>query len=195
MAASVPVYLTGSATSQVGAVAPTYAPQSTSLTFSLPERGLTVSLSVGVPRVSVKVPDSEPPLPTSTVPTRAGSPGRMSVAEVKIAWPSLLFEIDSVPVANVVFGLAEDAVKSAPDAAVIPTATSTVASAASVRLGRSTRACRRDMRGMTLLVRGMDGRRRGRSAYPRRLAGCPGVWLLCRPTEHWGAHPMDGCWV
>src|SRR5690242_12724840 len=125
------------------------------LTLSLADSGFAPSLSVGVPRVSVKLPERLPALPTSTVPTRAGSPGRMSVADVKMAVPSLVFEIDSVPVANVVFGLADVAVKSAPEAAVIPTATSTVASAASVRLGRSTRACRRDMRGETLLGTGL----------------------------------------
>ena len=55
--------------------------------------------------------------------------------------------IVSVPVANVVSALAEVAVKSAPEAAVMPTATSTVASAASVRRGRETRMDRRDMTG------------------------------------------------
>src|SRR3954471_16362726 len=109
MADSLPVYLTWSlASPHVEGVAPANAAQSTTLTLSLPDSGLPVSLSFGVPRVSVNAPDSEPPLPTSTVPTRAGSPGRMSVADVKIAAPSLVFEMDSVPVANVVLGLADE---------------------------------------------------------------------------------------
>ena len=50
--------------------------------------------------------------------------------------PALELDIVSVPVVNVLLGFADVAVKSAPEAAVTPTATSTVARAASVRLGR-----------------------------------------------------------
>ena len=71
----------------------------------------------------------------------------MSEVEAKIAGASLEFSIVSVPVANVVSALAEVAVKSAPEAAVMPTATSTVASAASVRFGRATRMDMRDIGG------------------------------------------------
>ena len=109
-----------------------------------------LSLSTTVPRLSVKAPDSEPALVMSTVPTRAGSPGRMSAVLAQTASPCLELVIVSVPVANVVSALADVAVKSAPEAAVMPTATSTVASAASVRRGRETRTDRRDMR-VTLL--------------------------------------------
>src|ERR671921_575006 len=83
----------------------------------------------------------------STRPVRAGSPGRMSEVDAKIACASLEFSIVSVPVAKVVSALAEVAVKSAPEAAVMPTATSTVASAARVRRGRLTRTDRRDIGG------------------------------------------------
>ena len=105
------------------------------------------SLSTMVPRLSVKSPDSEPEFVMSTVPTRAGSPGRMSAVLAQRACAALVLVIVSVPVANVVSALAEVAVKSAPEAAVMPTATSTVASAARVRRGRETRVDRRDMTG------------------------------------------------
>src|SRR5919199_2745543 len=159
MAASVPLYLTGSLPSQVGAP-DANVPQSTTLTSSLPDSGLALSESTGVPRVTVKLPESVPAFWMSTVLVRAGSAGRMSVADVKIAAPSFELSIVSVPVANVVFGLADVALKFAPEAAVMPTAASTVARAASVRLGRSTRAWRRDMRGGGSWGRGC-GRPRG----------------------------------
>src|SRR5689334_15324537 len=127
MAASVPVYLTGSPASQLGGLPATKAPQSTTLTLSFADSGLALSLSVIVPRVSVKAPERVPELPMSTWPVRAGSPGRMSVA-VNSAEPASELYIASVPVAKDVDGLADEAVKSAPDAAVMPTATRTVAS-------------------------------------------------------------------
>ena len=113
-----------------------------------------LSLSTTVPRLSVKAPDSVPAFVMSTVPTRAGSPGRMSAVLDQTASPCLELVIDSVPVANVVSAFADVAVKSAPEAAVMPTATSTVASAASVRRGRETRTDRRDIR-VTLLGEGV----------------------------------------
>jgi hypothetical protein len=103
--------------------------------LSISDSGFVPSVSSGVPRVSVKAPDSVPLLPMSTVPVRGVSPGFMPEA-ARIAAAGLLFEIDSVPVVKVFEGFAEVAVKSAPEAAVMPTATSTVASAASVRRGR-----------------------------------------------------------
>src|SRR4029079_2636529 len=59
-----------------------------------------------------------------------------------------------VPCANVRAPWADVAVKAAREAAVMPTATSTVASAASVRRGRETRTDRRDIR-VTLLGEGL----------------------------------------
>src|SRR5215207_243512 len=143
MAASVPLYLTGSPPAHVG-VPDEKSPQSTTVTLSLPDSGFVESLSTGVPRVSVKAPARLPVLPMSTVPVAAGPPGRSPLA-VRTAAAGLEFEIDSEPVANVLPGFADVAVKSAPEAAVTPTATNTVASAASVRRGRWTRTCSRDI--------------------------------------------------
>ena len=101
----------------------------------MPDSGFEPSLSTGVPRLTVKAPERLPVLPMSTWPVRAASPGFMPPA-LRIAAPGLEFDIVSVPVAKLLLGFAEVAVKSAPEAAVTPTATSTVASAASVRRGR-----------------------------------------------------------
>src|SRR5215213_5591047 len=146
MAAMVPPYFCGSPTSHVG-VPEEKSPQSLTTRSSTVESLYVASLSTTVPRLSVKTPDSEPALVMSTVPTRAGSPGRMSEVLAQMACACLVLAIDSVPVANVVSALAEVAVKSAPEAAVMPTATSTVASAASVRRGRLTRTDMRDIGG------------------------------------------------
>src|SRR6266545_2424506 len=79
----------------------------------------------------------------STVPVDE-SPGRRFDA-VKTAALSALLDVDSVPVEKVLAGLADWAVKSAPEATVRPAAARTVASAPSVRRGRLTSRARRDM--------------------------------------------------
>ena len=95
-------------------MAPTNVPQSTTVTLSLAESGLTASESTGVVRESVKAPARLPVFSMSTVPVAAVPPGLRSLA-VRTAVPSLEFRIDSVPEANVFAGLAEEAVKSAPE--------------------------------------------------------------------------------
>src|SRR3954468_11203473 len=96
----------------------------------------------------------------STVPVVV-SVGRMPLSD-RIAELALLLDIVSVPVLNTFAGFADDAVKSAPEATVTPTAASTVASVASVRRG-----CRvsgaRDM--------GLQGRIEGGRRFGSRLAG------------------------
>ena len=59
---------------------------------------------------------------------------RMGVLPVSVLLPMVI-----VPAVNVLAALADVAVKFAPEAAVMPTATSTVARAARVRLGLETR--------------------------------------------------------
>src|SRR5215207_3165374 len=144
MSAIVPEYLLTSLPSpQTGVVETLNVPQSSITTLSLPASGLTASVLVTVPRASVKTPSSEPVFSMSTVPSLV-SPGRMPEA-VRIAASARLLDIVSVPVLNVLAGLAEEAVKSAPDATVTPTAVVTVASTARVRRGCRTRWARRDM--------------------------------------------------
>jgi hypothetical protein len=65
-------------------------------------------------------------------------------------------DIVSVPALKVLAGFADEAVKSAPEATVRPTAASTVASAPSVRRGCRTSMAKRDME--TSLPRELDGR-------------------------------------
>src|SRR3954470_15831893 len=79
----------------------------------------------------------------STVPVVV-SVGRMPLSD-RIAELALLLDIVSVPVLNVLAGFADDAVKSAPEATVTPTAASTVASVARVRRGCRESVARRDM--------------------------------------------------
>src|SRR5689334_1340616 len=119
-------------------------PQSVTVTFSFADSGFVVSLSTGVPRVSENVPASEPVLAMSTVPT-AGVPPGLRLEAVRIAEFAALSYIDSVPALNVLAGFAEAAVKSAPEATVTPTATSTVASVARVRRGCRVSGARRVM--------------------------------------------------
>ena len=115
-AATVPVYLvTSSLSPQVGAVEPLKTPQSSMTALSLPDSGLAASLSLGVSRLSVKTPLSEPVLAMSTVPSDAAAPGRRPLA-VSTAAFSLELDIVSVPVLNVLAALADWAVKSAPEA-------------------------------------------------------------------------------
>src|ERR1700754_3381651 len=102
--------------------------------LSLLDSGLVESLSTGVPRVSVNAPLSERVLAMSTVPTVGAPPGRMFEA-VSTALLAALLNCDSVPVLNTFAGFADEAVKSAPEATVTPTAASTVASVARVRRG------------------------------------------------------------
>ena len=138
-----PVYLlTSSESPQTGGVLPLKAPQSSTVTFSCCESGWAESLSFGVPTDSVKSPLSEPVLAMSTVPTEAASPGRIPEA-VRIA-DDWLSDMVSVPVEKTFAGLAEEAVKSAPEATVTPTAASTVASVARVRRGCRESVARRD---------------------------------------------------
>ena len=123
IAAIVPVYLTGSPTSQVG-VPLEKSPQSLTTRSSLADMGLAPSESTMPERESVKAPESEPLFWTSTVPV-AESPGFMPLA-VRTARPSFELRIESVPAANVLLGFAELAVKLALD----PTATATAATSA-----------------------------------------------------------------
>src|SRR3954447_24242269 len=162
MSASVPVYLlTSLASPQAGALPPDQAPQSSRMTLSLPESGLAASLSFGWLRVSLNAPLSEPVLAMSTMPSGALSPGRRPET-VNSAVLSALLPIVSVPVLKVFAGLADEAVKSAPEATVTPTAASTVPSVARVRRGCRESVARRDIG-----LRGLDGERLRGS----RLAG------------------------
>src|SRR3954469_23457856 len=144
ISASVPEYLTtSSASPQLGAV-PSVAnvPQSLTTRLSLAESGFVTSVSTGVLLVSVKAPPRLPVFLMSTVPA-AVPPGRRLDA-VRTARLSALLDIDSVPVEKVLAGLADCAVKSAPDATVRPVAARTVARAPRVRRGRLTSRARRD---------------------------------------------------
>src|SRR5690242_764217 len=113
MSAIVPEYLvTSSPSPHVGGVEPVNVPQSVTVRLSLADSGFAASESETVPRASANVPDSEPELRMSTSPD-VEAPGRRFDA-VSTAELSLEFTIDSVPVANVLEGLADAAVKSAP---------------------------------------------------------------------------------
>src|SRR4051794_22243460 len=74
------------------------------------------------------------------------SPG-LRLGALRTALAALL-PMSSVPVVNVLAGLAACAVKSAPDPTVIPTAARTTASALMVRRGCAARADRRDTGGL-----------------------------------------------
>jgi hypothetical protein len=92
----------------------------------------------------VKAPESEPSFLMSTVPVVAGSPGRMLDA-VRTARPSLEFRIRSVPAENVFAGLADEAVKLAPEPTTAPTERASVSRAPSAVRGLLARSSSRDM--------------------------------------------------
>src|SRR3954454_6727428 len=149
MSAIVPEYLvTSSPSVHDGGVAPVNVPQSSTVSASLPESGLTASESVTGPRARANVPLSEPVFWMSTSPV-ALPPGRRFDA-VSTAELALEFTIDSVPVANVLAGLAEAAVKSAPEPITAPAARRSVTSAPSAMRGVPARIFRRDMEGPSL---------------------------------------------
>ena len=80
------------------------------------------------------MPLSEPVFAMSTVPVWAASPGRRLLAD-RTATPSLELPIVSVPEANVFAGLAEVALKSAPEPTTAVAASRSVRSAPSASLG------------------------------------------------------------
>src|SRR5690242_9895226 len=113
----------------------------------------------------------------STVPT-AGVPPGLRLDAVRIAEFAALSYIDSVPALNVLAGFAEAAVKSAPEATVTPTATSTVASVARVRRGCRVSGARRVME--------LPGRIRignGTAWEPSRLEGAREGAQPSRPSS------------
>ena len=80
------------------------------------------------------MPLSEPVFSMSTVPVWAASPGRRLLAD-STATPSLELPIVSVPEAKVFAGLAEVALKSAPEPTTAVAASRSVRSAPSASLG------------------------------------------------------------
>ena len=133
--------------SHVGAVVPTKTPQSLTTRLSFVDSLYVLSLSIDGAALEAEGAGQR----AGVLDVHGADSGRVAGAHVGGARPDGLallgLRIVSVPVANVVSALAEVAVKSAPEAAVMPTATSTVASAARVRRGRETRLDRRDMAG------------------------------------------------
>src|SRR3954470_13200851 len=144
MSVTVPVYRVTSPASPQTGVPREKSPQSTTVRFSLSDIGFEPSVFETVPLLRTNGALSEPVFWMSTVPVVAGSPGRMFEA-VRIAAPAFELSIDSVPAAKVLLGLALCALKFAPDAAVMPTATSRVARAASARRGLAATTVIRDM--------------------------------------------------
>src|SRR5262245_331160 len=134
---------TSSPSPQTGGVAPTKVPQSVTVRLSLADSGLVLSESTGAVRESVKEPLRPPVFWMSTVPVEL-LPGRRLLA-VSTAVPSLELRMLSVPAEKVFAGLAEEAVKSAPEPTTAAAASSSVSRAPSASRGLAARKRRRDI--------------------------------------------------